>query len=277
MPMHQPQLPDPHGKFPVGVRFHFIDQHPAGTAHGLHRKILPVDHRGIHVFPVMLPMPGSLPQISVQNNGCRNLHIPLPLMELPPVIDQQVFQHHPFGQEKGKSRPLLHQRKQPQLLPKLSVIALFGLLQHLQVGFQPGAFRKGNAVDPGKHLIVLIPPPVRPCHREQLQGLDPAGIVNVGACTEFYILPLPVKADTLSLRKFPYHFRLVRLLILSHKIRRLLPGNLIDLQRQRFLHDLFHLPFNGFQILLRKREAELKIIVKSIFHRRADGAFCLRV
>ncbi|GFI18343.1 hypothetical protein IMSAGC009_03519 [Lachnospiraceae bacterium] len=232
------------------MRFHLIHKHPARTVHGLYCIIHIVDYCGIHIFPVVFPMAGSLPQTPVKHHGRGDFHVALLLMNPPPVIHQNIFQYHSPGQEKGEPRPFLHNREQSQLFSYLPVIPGFCLLQHLQVFFQLGSLGKRNPVNPRKHFIVLISPPVGPGNGQKLKRLDLACIGDVRPCTEFRIIPLPVKADCLLLWKILNHFKLIGLPSLIHIGSRFLSAHLINLQWQRFLYDLSHLSFDCLELFL---------------------------
>jgi hypothetical protein len=52
------------------------------------------------------------------------------------------------------------------------MIALFGLLDLIEVAFQFLLIKERSSVDPGELLALLIPPPVRPRDRQQLECLD---------------------------------------------------------------------------------------------------------
>ena len=65
MTVHKSQFSHAQGKIPVGSGLGFIYQHSARTVHGLHRKFFLINCCGIHVFPVMIPVSGCFPKLSV--------------------------------------------------------------------------------------------------------------------------------------------------------------------------------------------------------------------
>ena len=167
MTVYQSQLPDPKRKIPVGMRLGLVHQHPARTVHRLNREVFVIDSGRIHIFPIMIPMSGGLPKLPVQQHRGLNLHISFPLMQLSPVIDQEVLKNHSLGKEERESRPLIHQGEQSELFSKLPVIPLLRLLKQLQIFLQFFLLRERGSVDSGKHLILLASSPV--CARNRCQ------------------------------------------------------------------------------------------------------------
>ena len=88
---------------------------------------------------------------------------------------------------------------------------------------------------------------------------------------------LPVKGDDRILRQVVDQLDLVRLLALLHELDRLVARKLEALQTQLLLADLAHLGLQLFEDLRRKRLGAVKIIIKTILNRRADGELHLRV
>ena len=277
MAVHQSQLAHPQGQLPVGVGRILVHQHAAGAVHGLNREILLVDHRGVHIVLVVIPMPGILPQLAAQDNGRGNLLITLSQMDLPPIVDQRVFQGHALGQEERESRPLVREHKQSQLLAKLAVVALLGLLHHGQVLLQVRLIGECRAVNSGQHLVLLAASPVSPRDAGQLKGLHALGVHDMGACAQVRKLALSIKADGLLVRKILDQLHLVRLALFLHKLNGLVPGQHKGLHRKIFLDNLRHLPFQLLQILRGKSALAVKIIVKSVVNGRSDGQLGLRV
>ena len=60
--VHQTQLAAAHGQVAVGPRLALVDQNAAGAVHGLDGEVHVVDHGGVHVLLVVIPVAGALPQ-----------------------------------------------------------------------------------------------------------------------------------------------------------------------------------------------------------------------
>ena len=150
-------LTHPQGQVPVGVGLAGVDQHAAGAVHGLDGVVLAVDDGGVHVLLVVVPVAGALPQLAVQDNGGGDLHIAVLLVDLTPVVQQGVLQHHALGQEEGEAGALVPEHEQAQLLAQLPVVPALGLLDALQIGVQLVLLGEGDAVDALEGLPVGVP------------------------------------------------------------------------------------------------------------------------
>ena len=197
--VHQTQLAHPQGQVTVGVGLAGVDQHTAGAVHGLDGVILAVDDGGVHVVLVVIPVAGALPQLTVEDHGGGDLHIAVALVDLAPVVDQGVLQHHALGQEEGEAGALVGEHEQAQLLAQLAVVALLGLFDALAryvvqlflawgrqcrrcAGASSGWSRRASR---------------RRCRQVQLDAvaLDPAGGVQVGAGAQVGELALRIEGD----------------------------------------------------------------------------------
>ena len=136
MAVNQSQFTHAKGQIPVRTGLRLINQDTAGAVHGFDRKILLINHRGIHVILIVIPVAGSLPQMTVQHNRSRNLHISGLIVDLMPVIQKCIFQHHSLRQEEGESRSLFAHHKESQLFSQFSVIPLLCFFHPGKILFQ---------------------------------------------------------------------------------------------------------------------------------------------
>ena len=277
MTVHQSQLADPKRQVTVGTGLGFVNQHAARAVHGLHRVILVVDHGGVHVFPVMIPVSGGLPELPVQDDGSGDLLIALSVMQSSPVIDQDILQHHSLGKEERESGAFLHDRENAQLLSQFAVIPLLRLLDAVQILLQLLLIREGGSVDPGEHLVLFAASPVGSRQAGELDRLHIFGVVQMRARAQIHELALTVKADHRVLRQILDQLHLVVLVSLLHEGDRLISGKREALQRQTLLHDLLHFLFNGGKILAGDGLLELKIIVEAVLDRRPDRQLRVRI
>jgi hypothetical protein len=84
--------------------------------------------------------------------------------------------------------------EQPQLLAEPAMVALLGLLDLGEVGFEVLFVEERRAVDALEHLAVGVGLPVGAGDREQLEGADLACVGDVRASAEVDELPLAVEA-----------------------------------------------------------------------------------
>ena len=277
MTMYQSQLTDPQGQVTIRTGLGFVHQHAARAVHGLHRIILVIDHRGVHIVSVMIPVSGGLPELPAQNDRRRNFLISLSVMQLSPVIDQDVFQHHSLGKEERESGALFHDRENAQFLSQLAVVALFRFLDPVQIFLQLLLIREAGSIDSGEHLVLLAASPVGSRQAGELDGLHIFGIVQMRACAQIHEFALTVKADYRILRQILDQLHLIVFVSLLHEGDRLITGKRKALQRQALLHDLLHFLFDCGKILAGNGLLKFKIIVKAVLDGRSDRQLRIRI
>ena len=278
MAMHQTQFAHPQGQIAVGMGLTGVDQHTAGAVHGLDGVILAVDDGGVHIVLVMIPVAGLLPQLTVQDHGGGDLHIAVALVDFPPVVDQGVAQHHALGQEEGEAGAVVGEHEQSQLLAETAVVTLLGLFDALKVSLQLFLALEGNAVDSLEHLPVAVAPPVSAAGIEQLEAvvLDPAGVIQMGACAQVGEIALRIEGNDRVLGQVVDQLHLVGLIALLHIGNGLGAGLLAADDGQTLLADLLHLRLDLGKMLGREGEGRVKVIVPALVNGGADGQLHLR-
>ena len=273
MTVDQAQLTVPQGQVSVGMGFQLIDQNTAGAVHGLDGKVLAVNDGGIHIILVVIPVAGGLPQSPLHDLRSGDLHIVPLLVDLTPVVDQGVLQHHALRQVEGEAGGLIPESKQAQFLAQLPVIPALGLLDALQIGVQFLLLGEGDAVDPLEGLPVGVAPPVGGVAGQQLDGvaLYPAGGVQMGTGAQVGELALLVEGDGSILRQILDQFHLIRLALLLHELNGFLAGQLEALQLQLLLADLPHLGLDLGHVLRGKGKGCVHIVVPALLDGGADG------
>ena len=195
-------------------------------------------------------------------------------MDLPPVIDQCVFQDHAVGQKEREPRPFFHHFKQAQLFSKFAVIPFFGLFQPGEVFFKFGVFGERDTVNAHQHLIFFIAAPVCTCDGGQFKRLDRAGGHQVWAGTQVVKLGLFIKTDRLAFSgMFPDQFFFIDFAVGADFFKSLFRRQLKALQRNILFDDFFHFGFDLDQIFWCKRVCAVKIIIKAVVDRRPNGQF----
>ena len=197
-------------------------------------------------------------------------------MDLAPVVDEGVFQHHPLGEEEGEARALVGEHEKAQLLAQLAVVPALRLLDAGKVGLQLAPFGEGGAVDPAKHLVLFAPPPVGAGGGGELNGLHRGGGHQVGTGAEVGKIPLAVEADFLPLAGVLLdELHLVGLVL--HLLQGLRGVQLEFLQREIRLDNGGHLLFQLLQVLGGEGGGEVKVVVEAVVDGGADGKFGLRI
>ena len=277
--VHDAEFADTQRQVTVGVRLGLIDQHAAGAVHRFERERHIVDDGRVHVVFVVIPVTAAVPEVLVEHDRCRDLDIAGLLMDLAPVVDELVFEHHAIGQEEREARALVHEREQAELLAELPVVALFGLFDTGQIRIELLLLREAGAVDALKHLAVAVAAPVGAGDARQLDGvaLDAAGGVQMRAGAEVNEFALAVEGDNGVFRQVVDELDLVRLIALLHELQRFVAGELKALETQLFLADLAHLGLKLLEHLGRERLGAVKIVIETVLDGRADGQLHLGV
>ena len=276
MTMHLTQLRQPQRQIPIRTQIRLKHHHRPRTVHRLNRIVLAINLSRVHILLIMVPVPGLLPHPPRQNNRRLNLIVAITIMQLSPILDQRVFQHHAIRQEKREARRRLIRHKKPHLPPNPTVIPLFRLLQTLQIFTQLLLLRKRRPINTRQHRITLIATPISPRQRRQLKSLNLPRRPNMRPRTQIRKLPLLIKGNHRILRQILNQLQLIALILFPIIINSLLTRHRELLNRQIFLHDLLHLSLNLLQLRLRNRPRKLYIIIKTILNRRPNRQLRIR-
>ena len=277
--VHDAEFAHAQRQITVRMRLGFIDQHAAGAVHRLERKRHIVDDSGIHIVFIVIPVTTAVPEILIEHDRGRDLDVAGLLVDLAPVIDELVFEHHAVGQEEREARSLVHEGEQAELLAELAVVTLFGLFDARKVRVELLLLREAGAVDALEHLAAAVTAPVSAGNARELDGvaLDAAGGVQMRAGAEVNEFALTVERDDGILRQVVDELDLVRLIALLHELQRFGARELKALETQLFLADLAHLGLELFEHLGRERLRAVKIIIETVLDGRADGQLHLGV
>ncbi len=269
--VHDAQLAHADGKILIAVRLRLVHEQPARAVHGLDGAVLAVDLGGVHIFPVVVPVPRRLPERTIQDDGCLHLDIPLTAVDLPPVVDEGILQDHAVGQEERKALALRQERKQLHLLAELDVVALLCLLEQAEILVHLLLLGERRAIDAGEHLLFLIPPPVGARDGDKAECLDPARGGKVRPAAEVDECTLAVEGDLLPLRQILDELHLVLFMIFAHEGDRFLAGKGEALDGQIALDDVLHLRLDLGKVLHRDGRSEVDIVVKPVVDDGTDG------
>ena len=165
----------------------------------------------------MVPVAGHLPQVLVEDERGGDLLVSLGEVYLPPVVQEDVLEGHPVGEEERESGPLFGEHEYAELLAESPVVPLLGLLQHDEVFLEVLLALEGGTVDTGEHLVVLVTPPVRTGEGGEFERLALFRVEDVRSRTEVGELPLFVETDDGILREVLDQLYLVVLVLLLHQ------------------------------------------------------------
>ncbi len=169
----RPQLEVAQGQLPVAPHPGLVDEHVGQAVHGLDAVGLAFHFGEVHVFPVIVPVAGALPQVAFEDLGPHD-HLVAPFQVLPALeILDEAPEQRALGVVDDQPRPrLFFNAEQPQLPAQTAVVPALGLLQEFQVLLQFFLGGEGGAVDALQHGQALVPPPVSPGDAGELEGLD---------------------------------------------------------------------------------------------------------
>ena len=117
------------------------------------------------------------------------------LVEAAAHVADQALEHLPaLGVPEHDARPLLLEMEQVHLAAEPAMVALLGLLQHVEIGVELRLVGPGRAVDARQHRVVAVAAPIGAGHLHQLEGVaDLAGRGHVRAAAE--VEPVALRVD----------------------------------------------------------------------------------
>ena len=153
----------------VAVRLAGVGEEVPRAVHRLQAHLLAFGLDEEHVLPVVLPVPGSLPERLVEDQRRLDLDVAGGEEHLAHVVREQVVERRALAEpERRTGRPRM-QREQPELLAELAVIALLRFLLLMQVLLEIVFLEEGGPVDALHRLVVRVALPVRVRHGQQLE------------------------------------------------------------------------------------------------------------
>ena len=251
------------------MRLGGVHQHAARAVHGLNAVLFVVDDGGVHVVLVVVPVARGLPQLLVHDERRGDLHVAGLVVDLAPVVQQRVLKDHAVGQEEREAGGLVAHHKEVHLAADLTVVALLGLLQHVHVLVKLFLGGKGDTVDAGEHLVVLVALPVGARDAGELKGLQRLGVADVGADAHVDVVALLVEGDAGVVVQVADVLDLVLLAALLHKGDGLGAGLLVHGKLEVLLDDLLHLSLDRGEVVLADLDAlgQVDVVVEAVVGR----------
>ena len=201
------------------------------------------------------------------------------MVNLAPVVQQRVLKDRAVGQEEREAGGLVAHHKEVHLAADLAVVALLGLLQHVHVLVELFLGGKGDAVDAGEHLVVLIALPVSARDAGELKGLERLGVADVGADAHVDVVALLIEGDAGVVVQVVNVLDLVLLAALLHKGDGLGAGLLVHGELEVLLDNLFHLCLDRGEVVLADLDAlgQVNVVIEAVVGRGAVGKVGLGV
>ena len=269
MAVYKSQFAHTQRKISVRVGLRSVHKHSARAVHGLDGKISAVDHCGVHIVFIVIPVTAALPELTVEHHRRGYLNISIFLVHLTPIIYKCIAQHHALRQEERKSRALIHESKQSQFFAKFAMVTFLGLFNALEIRIQFVLLGKCYAVYTLERLPFCVSAPIRRIARQQLYciAFDPSGGIQVRTCAQVSEFSLAVKAYNRIFRQIVDKLYLEGLVL--HKFKSLGPWKLKALKLQLFFAYFTHFLFDLCHMVRRKCKWGIDIIVPSLVYRRS--------
>ena len=159
-------------------------------------------------------------------------------------------------------------RKQVELLADVAMVALARFLEPRDVLIEILLAEPRRPVDALQHLTPLVAAPIRTRGMQQLEVLDLPGARHMRAAAQVDERAVGVNRDDLALFQIVDAFELQR--IVREALLRFRAIHLFAHERVVGLRDLGHFLLDRAEILGCERPADVKVIVESIFDRRAE-------
>jgi len=269
------KLAIPNGKLPIGPGLRLVDGDVEGAVHGLQEELLALNNNGgVHALTVEIEVPGGLPKPTPPDmRGVDELVARLIVLGHPEILDDAA-NTGTLRMPKDEPRPdhVVLDGEKVKLRPKDAMVTPARFLSPFQVLFQLLRGGKGRAIDAGEHVPVGIPAPIGAREVQELEVAHEAGGGEVGAAAEVQELALAIKRDPL-----PWDLREeLELIILAAFLENpfgLSPGQPDTLKGEILAHDLAHLLFNAWQILMGDGAWEKEVVVEAVGDGGADGQF----
>ena len=165
-----------------------------------------------------------------------------------------------------------------KLLSELSVVALCGLGEHVEVLVKLLLVRPCGSVDALEHLVLGIAAPVRAGGLGKLEMLAEPHVGHMRAAAHVDVLEVVIKAGMIILADVLLKdLHLVRLVSCLEDIVGLLPGNLLLYDVVLLGSELMHALLKLLQLLVREGVIDVDIVVEAVVDNRADCHLGLRI
>ena len=263
-------------QFAIGTQAAVVDLHMSGAIHRFDRVIAVLRFGDEHVFLVVIPVAGFLPQGTVEDLRAAHFLVAAVAIYAPHVLLNFLPDDPAVRMPEHQAGRLVLQVEQVHLLAEFAVIAFLGLFQHVQIGveiFLPGP---GRTIDTLQLFIAMVAAPVGARHLHQLEDLELAGRGYVGAAAQIDEIGFAIQRDLFAGRNGFDQFGLVVLAHALEKFHGLVAW--LDFPRHGYvaLGELGHAVFDQREIFRSKRATVGKVVIKAVFHRRADGDLGIR-
>src|SRR5450759_1246880 len=265
-------------KITIAANLRLVDEDVEGAVHRLEHVLVLIDlERRVHVLLVEAPVARGFPEFKICNVRCVDEFIPTPDVLSTPEILDLLANNGTLGMPENESRPsLLLNTEEIQLLPQFAMVALGSLFPGRDKTGQLFLRWESRAIDALKHLVFLVPSPIRTCDGEKLEVLEVAGGRNMRSTAEVCERSLSVKRDSRR-----WYLRKDLDLILVAAFLEEFDGFgyrlVLSAEMLAALGNLMHLLFDCSEIIGGQRLRHVDVVVKTSVDRWSDGKLGVRI
>ncbi len=278
--VNRAELRQTHGQLLVRTGLRAVDFAVVRTVHRFEQVLLALDRgvdgleRVLAVFGVMARGDVELLVADVRGD---DLLVAVLLLHVAQELLQPVAQRGALGQPQRQALPhALREAEQLEVLAQLAVVALLGLLHHLEVLVEHRFLGERDAVDARQHLVLLVAAPVGSCYGGELQRLDVTRIGDVRSAAEVRERAVGIEGDgaVLEVRD---QLDLVLVALLGEGPERFGLGDLAADELLLVAGELLHLLFDSRKVGLGDRRRGIDVVVEAVFDGGADAELDARV
>ncbi len=241
------------------------------AVHGLDREVALLRLRGEHVVLVVLPVAAPLPERAVEDLRAAHLLVAVVLVHAAHVLLHLLPDHPALRVPEDHPGGLVLQVEEVERRAEAAVVALFRLLEHVQVGLLVLLLRPGRAVDALEHLVPVVAAPVGARDLHELEDLELAGGGDVGPAAQVDEVALAVEADVLVRRDGLDDLRLVLLADRLEELHGVVALPHLARDRDVALRELAHALLDRREVLGREGALVAEVVVEAVLDHRADG------
>ena len=213
-----------------------------------------------------------LPEATVEQLRGLHLIITIGLKAAADILLQCLPDNVALFVPEHRTLRLFLQMKEIHLAADFSVVALFGFLDHGQIGFELFVIGPASAVNALQHLVIAVAAPIGTGKFGQLERLAQlAGRGQMRPTAQIFPVALAVDGNWLIARNIGNDFGFVNFANLAEMGNRFGPIPHFTDNRLIALDNVAHALFDGFQIVQTERGFTGKIVKEAVFNHRPDG------
>ena len=177
-----------------------------------------------------------------------------------------------LGMPEHAALRFLLEMEQVHLAADFAVVALFGFLNHMQIGFEVFFIAPACAVNALQHFIIAVAAPISTGQLGQLKRLAQlAGGRQMRATAQIFPRALTIDRHFLVDRNSGDDFRFIVFADLFEMRHRFVAVPHFAYNLLIAVDNFFHAFFNRFQIVKTERHLAREIVIKAVFDNRPNG------